>query len=139
VRQQKIEKPSRMSTRNFPIPAWLKHEHAIIEALERIEQARDAMQTAAEQLTTLIEQDPRDEWQERWQRFINAGGVTVDEFCRWLVHDSQIRRTKQRKHLRLIASNTPPHLVPMKLKSGDRDNKNKTSIPRARSRRPAQD
>jgi hypothetical protein len=90
------------STRDLPTPAWLEHEHAIIETLERIEEARNTMQAAAEQLARLIERDPRGEWQNKWRRFMAAGGVTTGEFCRWLVDNRQIRRTKHQKYLRLI-------------------------------------
>jgi hypothetical protein len=89
---------------NFPprAVARLQHEHAIIDAFRQVEDARKLMHRAARELAELIRQDSEGEWQQRWDAFLVAGGVTADELCRWMVHGKQIRQSKRQQHLRLI-------------------------------------
>lgn len=91
----------------FPTQAMarLRHEHAIIDAFERLETARQAMRDATAELGELIRHDPEGMWQQRWQAFLDAGGVAPDELCRWMVHGRSIRAVKRYGHLRLLASN----------------------------------
>jgi hypothetical protein len=84
--------------------ARFHHEHAVLDAFGRLEQARQAMDDAAHKLVELIEQDPDRQWRQRWDQFLSAGGVTFDELCRWMVHGQQIRHAVQRKHLRLVSN-----------------------------------
>jgi hypothetical protein len=77
----------------------------VVALLERIEHHRDAL--AAEQATFQDWLDGSDELYERWSAFIQAGGVTAHEFGRFL-NDRPFRhrRVRQRRHLRLVASNS---------------------------------
>ena len=88
--------------------ARFQHEHAILDALQRVEAARCALQQAANDLDRLIQRDPDGEWPKRWGDFLAAGGVTVDELCRWMVERQPIRAVnKQNQHLRLVSQASP--------------------------------
>ncbi len=101
-----------MLTRNsdgpvFPARAMARtrYTHAVIDAFEQIETARQAMQEAERELADLIRHDPEGEWQDSWARFLADGGVTCDELCRWMVQGKQIRKdVARRHHVRLIVS-----------------------------------
>jgi hypothetical protein len=87
--------PSRMR-------AKLRHQRAMLNAFDRIEAARQAMHDAARELFALIRNDPEGEWQDRYDRFLEDGGVTVDELARWMVNGKRIRPVQRQKHLRLV-------------------------------------
>jgi hypothetical protein len=82
----------------------------VVALLERIERHRAAL--AAEQARFQDWLDGSDELYERWSVFIQAGGVTAHEFERFL-NDRPFRhrRTRQRRHLRLVASNNGRHVL----------------------------
>src|SRR5262245_41376750 len=90
---------------NFPPKAVARSQlnHAIIDTLQQIDEARITIRTASRRLAELIRSDPDGEWQQRWKAFQSDGGISSDELCRWMVLHQRIRRTqKQRKHLRVI-------------------------------------
>jgi hypothetical protein len=87
--------PSRMA-------AKLRHQRAMLKAFDRIEAARQAIHDAQRELFALIRNDPEGEWQDRFDKFLAAGGVMVDELARWMINGKRIRAVKRRKHLRLV-------------------------------------
>jgi hypothetical protein len=99
----------------FPprVIARFEHEHAILAAFARLEASRNEMHEAALELQELIKRDPEQEWQQRWDDFLSAGGVTMRELCAWMVHGRQIRRSTKRQHLRLVSD--APKQVPHSL------------------------
>ncbi len=97
--------PTAKSRSIFPASAVarLRHEHAILDAFERVESGRRMMQDATHQLIDLIDHDP--EWRQRWDQFLADGGITLDELCRWMVLHKAIRpMVKRQRHLRLVVN-----------------------------------
>lgn len=89
----------------FPAHVMARHryQHAILDAMDRIDEGRRMMGTATSDLLELLKQDAQ--WRQTWNEFLAAGGITADEFCRWLVRQKQIRPVaKRRDHLRLVVN-----------------------------------
>src|SRR5262249_626732 len=87
---------------NRSLQERLDHQQAVLAAFKTLEDARWLMQNAANELHQLISRDPCQEWPALWQAFLEAGGVSSAELCRFLLHRRAIRSTSQHRHLRLI-------------------------------------
>jgi hypothetical protein len=84
-----------------------------LDALRRIERHRDSLRMAARDLAAVLDAHPK--LKTQWDTFTRRlGGISAEDFARHL--DGQIirrRRTRTRKHLRLV-SEQPPKPVLLK-------------------------
>jgi hypothetical protein len=84
--------------------------------LRSIERNRQALRDAAKALQRYVEDSPG--FAKTWREWNAAGGVTADDFERFLDDRMRYRPTKRKRHLRLIANNKPR---PLLHKGGDDD------------------
>jgi hypothetical protein len=84
-------------------PRLVCHDSMILAAFDRVEAARIELHEATRIMMELIRTDPLKEWPEKWEGFMKAGGVTVDELCEFNTMGEQIRPvSKQQRHLRVL-------------------------------------
>src|SRR5262245_90465 len=77
---------------------------AFLSILDSVERCRAQLRDELALLARALQEEP--ELQRQWQEFTRVGGVTADEFRRFLEGRFRHRRTRQRRHMRLVASNT---------------------------------
>ena len=78
----------------------------VADLLRDIERHRTALANNAATLQGWL--DSNDELRAAWTRFIREGGITADDFDRFMC-GQDLHRTplRQRRHLRLVATGTP--------------------------------
>jgi len=92
-------RPRRAYPNYYPNP-----EHELSDVLRTLDYHREGMQEQTSYLQTLLQCNP--ELAVRWQQFTSAGGVTAEDWERFLAGDFRSRITRTRRHMRLV-SNRP--------------------------------
>jgi hypothetical protein len=79
-------------------------DEELIDALERIEQARRELAAQHRYFNSVLAAEPC--LQEQWAGFLRQGGITAHEFRNYLAGKIiRYRATRTRKHLRLLVNN----------------------------------
>jgi hypothetical protein len=77
-------------------------EEDLVEALQRIEQYREKPDAAGAAFKHLLMNDAK--LRECWHQFTQAGGLSSDEFDRFIKGRFRYRHTRQRNHLRCFST-----------------------------------
>jgi hypothetical protein len=88
----------------------------ILYLLRTMENGRRTLRNAAIELQRYVEDSPG--FAKTWREFMQAGGVSADDFERFLDDRMRHRSIKRKRHLRLVANNT---LRPLVLRRGRND------------------
>jgi hypothetical protein len=78
-------------------------EDEVVELLQSMERYRQRIADAAFVFSDWLEGSPQ--LQEVWNKFIQAGGITADDFRKFLDGRFRYRLIRQRRHLRLVVNN----------------------------------
>jgi hypothetical protein len=77
---------------------------AFLSILDSIDRCRARLRDEQALLAQALREEP--ELRRQWQEFTRVGGVTAYDFERFLEGRFRHRRTRQRRHMRLVISNT---------------------------------
>ena len=75
----------------------------VIELLDEVEQLRAQLEFNERPLRNWLQQYPT--FQNQFMRFLSVGGVTADDFDKFIKGKMRHRLTAQRKHLRMVVNN----------------------------------
>jgi hypothetical protein len=93
---------------DFDDAYWIEGDDVLC-LLRSIEQHQQALRSASQMLQRYVEDSPG--FAKTWREWNAAGGVTADDFERFLDDRMRHRPTKRKRHLRLIANNKPRPLL----------------------------
>jgi hypothetical protein len=83
-------------------------EQELLDILEKFDELREKLQRETEFLQMLLEYNP--ELAGQWQQFTSAGGVTLEDWERFLAGNFRSRITRTRRHMRLVSNRRPPRI-----------------------------
>jgi len=89
------------SRRYSPYDFYASQEE-LSDVLRKLDYQREGMQEQTSYLQTLLQGDP--ELAVQWKQFTSAGGVSAEDWERFLAGNFRSRITRTRRHMRLVSS-----------------------------------
>jgi hypothetical protein len=84
-------------------PRWPLSSDDVIDQLTQIEMCQEELLDRQSRVWEWLVKFP--EFAKDWAKFQSAGGVTSSDFAKFMEGTMRHRRTRQRKHLRLVRDN----------------------------------
>jgi hypothetical protein len=92
-------------------------EEELLDTLEHLDHYRQQMDVHFVALQSLLRRYP--DLQAKWQEFGCGGGITAEDFRKFLAGRFRNRRTRTRRHMRLISNRRPPAIRLRRRQNGD--------------------
>jgi hypothetical protein len=103
-RQQQLPEDNARTTANKIEARYIKSPD-VVGLLRSIERNRKALLDALKTLQSWLNKSS--EFAESWRDFTSSGGISADDFGHFIDGRFCARRTRQKRHLRLIAGSDP--------------------------------
>ena len=89
----------------------------IVDLWSRIERNRRQIAEQEARFQRWLQWSP--ELRKHWQQFIDAGGVTANDFDKFCAGKMRHRSTREKKHLRLVSKKNSPTIRRSRFNSGN--------------------
>jgi hypothetical protein len=86
---------------------FIEHDE-VIDLLQSIERHQHALREAYRTIQQWL--DGSEQFAEAWCEFTESGGVSADDFVRFIAGTFRCRRVRRKKHLRLVSSSKPQRI-----------------------------